>query len=303
MSVAKLALIALAVASAPTRAASAPAAPAAHVAPVADDEAEATRAAPGDEVVLARLFPKAHRFELELGPALLLNPAFVETQVALLEARYFTSETWGFGLALGLARTQDRRERACVESFYNDPDHKGQAPCAAQDGGDSARAAGGAVDVGPAYVRIRELRALAVVTVDYALAYGKQILLHGATSHFDLRLRGGAGLAQSVVYAEELRVRGEDRPSRGDPQGRGGAPRAGVDVDDVGPDGRRRYGEEGRPAPTTETAPLLYGAVVQTLHFAKRFYVAPELGVLLLAAPGDALAPLVTARVSLGVRY
>jgi hypothetical protein len=231
---------------------------------------EAARAADGDDVVLRRLFPKSQTVELQLGVGLLLNPTFVDTRLAEASLRYHWSENWGVGLDVAVANTSDRHERACIESFYNDPDHQASVPCAAEDGGAGAEAKN--VNLGPAYVPIRELRGLATVSVDYTIAYGKQILLQSATSHFDLRLRLGAG-----------------------------APRAGVGPAESDGNGLL-YGVDGRPKPHPETAPAVFGGVSQELHFARRFFVTPELALYLLLPPGSGVETLVVAQLGFGMR-
>lgn len=235
--------------------------------------ADEGRAAAGDAVVLHRLYPKAKTVEVAASAGFLLNPTYVDTQFLQLGARWHWSESWGLGFVLGRARTKDRAERECVESFYNDPLHERGAPCLSQDD------AGGwekteEANIGPAYPRIRELTGLATVFADYSLAYGKQILLHGATSYFDLRLRFGAALIRSRLYGEESSIGGDaSRPARGDPLGEGGAPKAGVSVDDV-----HLYGEAGRPTPSDETTPAFYFALAEEMHFFRRFFVLGELG-------------------------
>jgi hypothetical protein len=259
------------------------------------------RAAPGDDVVLERLYPKARTLELGLGGGLLLNPTFVETSLARLSVRYHWSETWGIGLDAAVARTRDRKERRCVETFYNDPLREAGAPCAAEDDADAPSASDG-VNLGPAYVPIRELRGMVALYGDYTLGYGKQILLLGGTSHFDLRLRFGGGAVVSDFYAERETVRGQpDRPSRGDPQGEGGAPKAGVDAGERDGDGLL-YGEEGRPEPRRETTPALYLGLAEELHFARRFFLSAELAAYAMTSAERGFEPFLVAELGLGVR-
>jgi hypothetical protein len=250
------------------------------------------RAAEGDDVVLRPLYPKTASFEIEAGAGFVLNPTFVNTQLGIATIRYHWSESWGLGVRVGIARTQDRPERACIESFYNrDPDHQGGAVCAAMDGGAGGKEAG--VNVGPAYMAIRELKSLAMATADYSLAYGKQILLYGATNHFDLRVRMGAGVLQAVDYPERTTVLGDDaRPARGNPAD------AGVSVDDGD-----KYGIAARPDPLQVYAPAVLLGLVEEYHFARRFFLSGELSGYLTTGIDGGIDPFFVAQVNLGVRF
>lgn len=251
------------------------------------------RAADGDEVVMRRLFTKTGTFEVEVGAGVVLNPTFVDTQLATATLRYHRSEAWGLGIRAAVASTKDRRERQCVETFYNDPAHKADAPCASQDGGRGLANEG--VNLGPAYAPIRELKGMIAATADYTVAYGKQILLYGATNHFDMRIRFGAGVLASNDYAERQNVRGRDRPSRGDPAQSGVAP------DESDGDGRL-WGEEGRPAAQAVMSPVAFFGVVEEYHMLRRFFVAGELSGYLASGIGGGIDPFLVAQISLGVR-
>jgi hypothetical protein len=260
------------------------------------------RAAGGSEVVLDRMYPKAGSVEVEATYGFLLNPTYVDTTLARAAVTYHWSESWGFGLSFAAAQTKDREERACVESFYNDPDHEAGAPCYSQDGGAGLEGAKSA-NIGPAYPRIRELRALFGVFGDYTIAYGKQILLHGAVSHFDLRLRFGAAAVVSDVYAERQTVRGDpSRPARGDPTGANGAPKAGVAPDERDGDGLL-WGKEGRPEPRRETAPAAFLALAEQLHFARRFFLTGELGAYAMPSPARGFEAFLVVGLGGGVRF
>jgi hypothetical protein len=259
------------------------------------------RAGDSDDVVLRRLYPKTRTVEVGAGAGWLLNPTFVETSLATLRFRYHWSEAWGLGLDIGAARTRDRNERRCVETFYNDPLHEAGASCSADDGGASLEESEH-VNLGPAYVPIRELRGLVALYGDYTLGYGKQILLLGATSHFDLRVRAGAGDVVSDFYEERRTVRGHpERPSRGDPDGDGGAAKAGVEPGEADGDGLL-YGDEGRPAPRRETTPALYLGLAEELHVARRFFVSAELAAYAMTSAERGFEPFLVAELGLGLR-
>lgn len=258
----------------------------------------------GDEVILRRLFPKARRMEAGVDFGYVLNPAFVETTLVQVSGRYFFSEVWGVGVSLGMAQTKDRHERACVESFYNDPDHELDAVCSSDDKSDQLATATSA-NLGPAYAPIRELRQMFTVYGDYTLAYGKQILLLGATSHFDLRLRFGAGVSMADVYDERTTVRGHpERSTRGTMPAEGsGAIPPGVGADERDADGHLLYGIEGRDAPRRESTPHIYLGVAEELLLFRRFYVEGELATYALFGTKEGLKAFLLARLGMGVRF
>ena len=256
-----------------------------------------------DAFILDRLFPKQGVIELGTDVGFVLNPAFVETRILQVSMRYFITETWGLGLGVGMAAANDRNERVCVESFYNDPDHEVDAPCAAVDEGDGLATAKTA-NIGPAYVPIREIRQMVTLYADYTLAYGKLILLHGATTHFDLRLRFGGGMTISDVYDERTYVRGRpDLQTRGalPPEG-STEPKPGVGPQDQDGDGLY-YGKEGRDQPRQEKVPHLYLGFAEELLFFRRFFLEGELAGLVFLGTSSGFTPVLLARFGMGVRF
>lgn len=255
--------------------------------------------AAAEEVVLHRLYPKTRGLELGLDVGVLLNPTFVDTTLTQASLRYFFNETWGVGLGVGMAQTKDRGERECVESFYNDPDRNVDASCASADDGAGLEQSENA-NIGPAYVPIRELRQVISLYADYTIAYGKQILLHGATSHFDLRLRFGAGMTVADYYEERTHVRGDpNRSSRGDTEGPNGA---GVDEGERDSEGLL-YGTEGRPTAQRQTNPHLYLALAEELLIFRRFYVGGEFATYLLLGGPTGPEPFFVVRLGAGTRF
>ncbi len=230
--------------------------------------------------VMRRLFPKTRSLEVAAAAGYLLNPAFVDTTLLELSARYAFTETWGVGLTFATARTRDRSERQCVETFYNDPKHEVQAECMNDDDGQGLDGAQEA-NVGPAYAPIRELRQLVTLHGDYSLAYGKMIFLHGATGHFDLRLRFGGGLTTSDYY--------EQQPDQRAP---------GVTQDDA-----EHYGNAGRPEAERQTTPHVYVAVAEDLLFLKRFSFGGELAYYVLLGTPHGIEQFVVVKVGGGVRF
>ena len=230
--------------------------------------------------IMSRLFPKTHSVEVAAAVGNLLNPAFVDTTLLELSARYAFTETWAVGFAYATARTRDRSERKCVETFYNDPKHEVQAECMNDDGGDGLDDTEEA-NIGPAYARVRELRQLITLHGDYSLAYGKMIFLHGATGHFDLRLRFGGGMTMSDYY--------EQQPAQRTP---------GVARGDTA-----HYGGGGRPAPERQTTPHVYVAVAEDLLFLKRFSFGGELAYYVLLGTPHGIEQVVVVKIGAGVRF
>lgn len=233
----------------------------------------------GDKI-MNRLFPKSKSFELAVSAGYLLNPAFVDTTLFELSGRYQFSENWGLGLSVAIAQTKDRNERQCVETFYNDPNHKVAAECLHEDNNDGL-AQDPQANVGPAYAPIRELRQMLTAHGDYALAYGKMIFLHGVTSHFDLRLRFGGGMTTSDYYREQ--------PSQRSP---------GVARDDTA-----HYGEAGRPAPERQSTPHLYVGLAEDLLFLKRFSFGGEIAYYVLLGTPHGVEQFVVVKLGAGVRF
>lgn len=230
--------------------------------------------------IMQRLFPKTGTLEVSAGAGYLLNPSFVDTALVEMAARYAFTERWGVGLSLDLARTKDRYERRCVETFYNDPKHEVAAECMEDDDGEGLRGAKEA-NVGPAYAPIRELRQIVTLHGDYSMAYGKMIFLHGATGHFDLRVRFGGGLTTSDYYREQT----EDRTTG------------------VSPSESDRYGPSGRPASERQTTPHVYLAIAEDLLFLKRFSFGGEVASYALLGTPQGFEYFMVLKVLGGIRF
>ena len=115
---------------------------------------------------------------------------------------YHFSEEWGLALEAAMAMNNDRSERICIESFYNDFGDNGglDAKCAAPgvgDGGNNARMP--TVNIGPAYMPIIEIGQILSLSVVWTPIYGKQIFSFlPRTSHMDIFLIAGGGAALST---------------------------------------------------------------------------------------------------------
>ena len=122
---------------------------------------------------------------------------------------------------------------------------------------------------------------------DYDLAYG--ILMYGATNHFDLRIRFGAGALIADVYEERLTVRDQpDRASRG-------LDTSGVGIDEKDAVGSL-YGADGRPDAQRRVEPAIFVALVEQWHFARRFFLAGELAGYVTAGVSGGIDPFLVAK-------
>ena len=74
----------------------------------------------GQAMVLRKLFPKSNRLEVSANFGGILNQSFVDTMILHGGVSYHFSEEWGLALEGAMAINQDRAERTCIESFYND---------------------------------------------------------------------------------------------------------------------------------------------------------------------------------------
>jgi outer membrane beta-barrel protein len=254
------------------------------------------------EVVLDKLYPKAGRLELGLELGSLLNQSYVDTTLYKASLRYFLSETWGVNLMFASASNKDKFERACIESFYNDPQASVDAQCMSQDDG-AGLSQDEDANLGPAYVPIREINRMVVAEAVYGVMYGKQIYFLGAVNHFDILLKFGAGLTQSRYYEERTHVKGEpSTPSRGAFSEEEGANNPGTDTD-PGPDGTRRYGPEGRPDPRQETNLTTSLALAQKFYLARRVSFDVELANYTLFGTAQQFEPYLVISAGIGVRF
>lgn len=254
------------------------------------------------EVVLDKLYPKAGRFELGLEVGSLLNQSYVDTTLYKASLRYFFSETWGVNLMFATASNKDKFERACIESFYNDPQANVDAQCMSQDDG-AGLAQNEDANLGPAYVPIREINQIIAAEAVYGIMYGKQIYFLGAVNHFDILLKFGAGLTRSRYYEERTHVKGDpSTPSRGAFSEEEGAANPGTDTA-PGPDGTLRYGPEGRPDPKQETHLTTSLAVAQKFYLARRVSVDVELSNYTLFGTAQQFEPYLVVSAGIGVRF
>jgi outer membrane beta-barrel protein len=237
----------------------------------------------GDDVIKNKLYPKKNHVELN-GPnvGVILNQSYVSTYVFNGGINYFWSETWGLGLEMSYGLNQDRAERDCIESFYNDPKFEIGPECNA---GDDA-IAGTSGNYGPAYVSIREYNYLFAANGLWNPIYGKQILFLSAVMSFDIYVSVGGGLAMSTYYPLQSKL-GNGKESRGTFPNDATDPNGSRPGTEVGEAGGPYYGKEGRPTAQKQSNIFIDTGIGQKIHFGQKFNVKGELrNHLVLGTPG-----------------
>ena len=243
------------------------------------------KATEGEDVVKNKLYPKKGRLELN-GPnvGLILNQSYIDTYLVNGGVNYFWSETWGLGLEMSFAMNKDRKERYCIEHFYNDPDYEIAAECG-EPGNISDQSGNGVTgNYGPAYVNIREYNMLFTGNAIWNPIYGKQIFFLSAVVNFDIFISMGGGLAMSTFYPLETKL-ANGKESRGSfPAPGQSGDRPGTEPDEAG---GPYYGKEGRPTAQKQSNVFLDGGIGQKIHFGKKFHLKGELrNHLVLGTPG-----------------
>ena len=87
------------------------------------------KAVEGPDVVKEKLFPKKSTVELDAKLGSVLNGSYIQTFMFNGSVTYFWSENWGFSAEGVFALNSDKAERACIETFYNDPNFAIGAQC------------------------------------------------------------------------------------------------------------------------------------------------------------------------------
>jgi outer membrane beta-barrel protein len=241
-----------------------------------------TRASEGRKVVRGKLMPKARRIELNVDGGLILNQSFVDTYLGHASLNYYFSEVWGIGLEGAVGMNSDKSERECVESFYNNPQQLAGAPCPNE--GVVELPTGG--NIGPAYVRIRQIDTIILGNAIWSPVYGKQLFFLSGLLHFDLFFNFGGGVVMSTIYPKST-------TTRGDGGGAGRPTRTPADPAAVGQTAAELgigcaleeefcYGIDGRPDATSETHPVINLGIGQKLLFNKTLGLKLELRDLLI---------------------
>ncbi len=241
------------------------------------EEESYDRVVKGSTVVKNKLFSKENRPEIGINFGGILNQSYVTSFLLAGEFKYHFSEIWGLSLDGAYALNSNKKERDCIETFYNDPDSVVDAECEADgpfvDATTGSRPVKG--NYGPADVPIRALKYLITAGAIWTPVYGKQILLLAATSYFDLFINLGGGIAISDFYPEQTRLK-NGRTSRGEFESTNGTvdPSKNPGAD---PTETYAYGTEGRPDPESQTSFLINLGIGQKFFFAKKFTFKVEI--------------------------
>lgn len=258
------------------------------------------KATEGDDVVKNKLYPKKGKVELN-GPnlGLILNQSYLDTYIVNGGISYFWSEVWGFGLDFSYAINQDRNERKCIETFYNDPKYQVEAECGSPD---NLTADSGA-NYGPAYVNIREYNYIFSGNLLWNPIYGKEIFFLSAVGYFDVYTSLGGGLAMTTFYPKATTLKNDNEsrgtfPAEGTPgsenppcnaSGEQTSPGTtpGTCPNETDANGQHYYGTEGRPTPIKESKVVLQAGIGQKFHFGKSLSFKMELrDHLVIGTPG-----------------
>ena len=255
------------------------------------------KATEGKEVVLNKLFPKKKKFELAADGGKILNQSYIDSYIGHFGGTYYPSEEWGYGADIGIAINSDKDERKCIETFYNDPEHRIKgAPCGSQGNPEEDLASGSEANYGPAYVPITELKYLITGMAYWNPIYGKQLLVRSATSYFDLFLAFGGGVAMLNFYPQQETLNNL-KPARGSFTKGQDSTNPGCALGE-----ENCYDVEGRPTPQAKTVPVIAAAIGQKYHFAKRFVFRVELKDYILLATEQGFETFFTLWGGLGVR-
>lgn len=229
------------------------------------------KATDSTEVVLDKLFPKRSKLEIDAKGGYILNSSYSHTMLAGGGLTYFWSEEWGFNADAFLALVKDKPERACIENFYNNPNH---ADLGAQCGGadNLSNDKKGDANFGPAYVPIRKLKYMFTGNFVWNPIYGKQIFLLSATNYFDFYLIFGGGIALSDYYPLVTNFPdGRAQRAQQWPCTKEQAAKTGCNPKQVGTTDTSLIGIPGEPVPQSESNVMIHLAVGQRYHFFKRF--------------------------------
>ncbi len=253
------------------------------------------RVVQGTEVVAKKIYPKKSKIQIEGGFGLILNESYSQTMLFGGELTYFLTENTGFNAGVYMGSASDKSERACIETFYNDPDNEMSGECGAA----ANEALTGNATYGPAYVPIRQISTLLLGHYAWNPTYGKQIFQLSATNYFDFFVNVGGGIAMSTFWPQ-MDTLNNGKPSRGayDPSSSPGNSNIGCNEDEVG-----CYGVDGRPEPTSESTPVISLAVGQRYHFAKRFNFTVKLSDFILIGGPTGFENLLAFTTGFGMRF
>ena len=236
------------------------------------------KATEGQAVVLRKLFPQKNRIEVNANFGAIMNQSFIDTMILQGGISYHFSEEWGLALEGVMAMNQDRAERTCIESFYNDfraPDTPPPLKPKCREGPLGGKANITEINIGPAYMPITEIGNLFSLSAVWSPVYGKQIFSFlPRTSHMDIFLSIGGGIAMSTSYPrrEKLNNGNEARRPQTSDTGAAEMNTHGASETETG-----SWGVKGRPEPEQQTNVFISLGVGQKYHFLKHLFIKVEL--------------------------
>ena len=269
------------------------------------------KATEGQAVVLRKLFPKKKRIEVNANFGAIMNQSFVDTVMMHGGVSYHFSEEWGLAFEGAFAMNQDRAERSCIETFYNDFRGKNAKPRLAQkclepplgdEGKELRESHGKKLNIGPAYMAITEVGTLFAISAVWSPVYGKQIFSFlPRTSHMDIFLTFGGGVGMSTYYPVQEKLKGSGKTSR---YTTGESSQSDRDMQKIGAskNERDKWGEAGRPTPEERTDVFVSLSVGQKYHFLKHIFIKVELRNYTLLATPDGYHNFFTMWGGLGLR-
>ena len=238
------------------------------------------KATEGQVVVLRKLFPKKKSLEINANFGAILNQSFVDTMMLHGGVSYHFSEEWGIALEGAMAMNSDKTERQCIESFYNnfDEDKPLKAKCVIQDGGALVKGkdpSASFANIGPAYMPIIEIDKLFSLSAVWSPVYGKQIFSFlPRTSHMDIFITFGGGMAMSTFYAQRETLANGNKARYKEKITTNTTPwnEHGASFDQ-----KTSWGVGGRPPADQPSNVFLSFGVGQKYYFLKRLFIKVEL--------------------------
>ena len=237
------------------------------------------------EVVLNKRYPKKNKIELSFPTiGYILNQSYVDSLLFQASVSHYSDEEWGFSLEFLKSQNFDKYERHCIENFYNDFMFKmsGGPPCP-NEGEDPAKYLGNGqiqgVNIGPAYVPIREIDTIAMLHGVWTPVYGKMLVIGNNILTFDFYLNMGAGIANYTYYplqetlknGKKSRIPSIEYPEDNPPT----CPNFDVGVCPTG-NYLDYVGINGRPDPIFGKSPAVSVGLGQKFHFGKIFNLKIE---------------------------
>ena len=266
------------------------------------------KAVEGADVVKDKLFPKKSAVQLDGKFGMVLNGSYIQTFLLNGGLTYYWSENWGFNLEGIFALNSDKAERACIETFYNDPNFAINSQCGSS--ANLSQDSQGDANFGPAYVPIREIQYMGVGNFVWNPIYGKQLVFLSFTTYFDFFVSFGGGLAISKYYPEQSNFPDDGGTDAGKPQrgvfctkAEAAKPNGCSTANNPGTTDESRIGIVGRPQPLSQNNIVTHLSVGQRFHFMKRFELLASLDNYTLIGTPQTFDTYLTLFGGLGVRF